>query len=149
MKKTFIALMLFVLLFLIIIFSVNKSITTNKSENAKEITVNMYNNNAKDSIIFTDTTDLKEIMSVIQRTNKIKCVDLPTHSDSLQNDCKIDIEIIYTNNKKDTIYFSENKEKVYRFLKTKGSSGDSGYVIGNNALLYSFLINKISENNQH
>jgi len=72
-----------------------------------------------------ESTSLLDILKDVRtKTNRY-----PEHLAGMQNDPKYTIEIAYADGTVDKIYSTENQVRFYRFIDTKGSSGDRGYII--------------------
>ena len=107
--------------------------------NISEIIITFYKDSEPFSHTFSERERIEEIAKNIQCTKITRIERFPNHTNSMQNDSHYYIEIVYRNGKTDEIKFSENKRIIFRFLNTKGPSGDRGYVKGENDTLYEFI----------
>ena len=100
------------------------------------ITINPLSNSQLISI--QDREEQNKIYELISQVQNVNVIRFPRHYESVQIDYNFYIKIIYKDGKYD--YFKGlSNHKIYRFLRTKGSSGDAGYISGTNKELWKYL----------
>ena len=134
MKKklilVFLVIFLYVIGFLVYkLYLNNISILSGDARNVEKITVikDMYSSSDMRILSNTESEPLLNALKAV-RTMMIKH---PKHLESMTCDSKYVIEIAYTDGKVDKIYSTEIGVKFFRFIKTKGPDGDSGYILTN------------------
>jgi hypothetical protein len=80
-----------------------------------------------------------EVLEIFQRTYNITTTRYPSHGESMQANSILDIIILYNNGSTEVIHTCEISTRFYRFLETKGSLRDLGYIVGTNDSVWSFV----------
>jgi len=91
-----------------------------------------------------DRQSIMQVFNIIQKTYDITTNRHPSHNDSMQADSKLDIVILYKSGNTEVIHTCEIPTRFYRFLDTKGGSGDLGYIIGTNDSIWGFVEDKVT-----
>lgn len=144
MKKLLVILILTTcaVLLVIIVTKINcfgeKKILGNENDIDK-ITLILNSTQEKRTKEFSDEQSIMRLFDIIQKTHDVSINRYLGHEDSMQADSKFDIVIIFKNGTTEFIRACENPIHIYKFLDTKGSSGDLGYITGTNEDLWSFV----------
>ena len=120
----------------------NVEILTGKKENVIMVTINIYKNSSfqntsKSQVIIKDREIINELFEYVENVENITVDRFPTHANSLQFDVDFNLKFSYIDNHFDSIFIS--KDYVYRFLRTKGNSNDSGYIIGKSEKIWEYI----------
>ena len=86
-----------------------------------------------------DYLEIKQVYKILKETTKINVNKHPRHAESIQWNSKFNVCFEYNNGEKDEFFATEKYGGILRFLNTKGSSGDSGYIIGINEKLWEYI----------
>ena len=92
-------------------------------------------------IIVEDKNEISKIFNILLQTTDIINDRHPSHLESMQHDPKFIIDIKYNNGKTDNLFASPRTNYIGRFLNSKGSSGDPGYRIGKNQMIWDYVLN--------
>ncbi len=134
MKKKIILVVILVLLFFVgflvyNLFLNNNPMLSGDVKNVVRITVIKDMCGLPETKILSNTES--ELLLNALKAVRTTTVKHPKHFESMQNDPKYAIEIAYIDGTVDKIYSTETRVKFFRFIDTKGPSGDSGYIISN------------------
>ena len=108
----------------------------------KSIVVTVYpcDESKKATRTIDDASEIEKIYNMLSKTNEIKNNRHPSHAISVQWDPKFEINVLYKDGKSEHIFSTEATEFVCKYLNSKGSSGDSGYRIGKNQLIWEYIM---------
>jgi hypothetical protein len=106
-------------------------LVTGKAEDVLKITATKdIFDLAKKTTIDISPADAKDVFNEL-RSAKTKAFKHPKHLESRPEDTKYTIMVYYSNGKSDMIQTAGDTLHWFRFLNTKWSDGDPGYVISN------------------
>ena len=111
-------------------------------ENIKNITVTVYpcDDEKKEIRTVDDTYEIEKLYNMLKETTKIRNNRHPSHAVSVQWDPKFEIDILYKNGESEHIFSTEAIGFVCKYLNSKGSSGDSGYRMGKNQMIWEYVM---------
>ena len=143
-SKLLICLTIFICVLVVILYLAvfNVEILTGKKENVIMVTINIYKNSSfqntsKSQVIIKDRKIINELFEYVENVENITVDRFPTHANSLQFDVDFNLKFSYIDNHFDNIFIS--KDYVYRFLRTRGNSNDSGYIIGKSEKIWEYI----------
>jgi len=139
-KKTIlICILLLIVISIIVVYQLTKvDFLTGEANNVKKVIITMEPDTKPRTIIIDDEDKILKIYDLIKQTKNISVKKYPSHSESIQTDSRFQIEIIY-DDKSDLISSTENYQRIYRQLDSKGSSGDYGHISGENVYIWDYL----------
>ena len=86
--------------------------------------------------------EIEYVYSLLMKTQVVNVNQHPAHYQSIQSDLEFIIRLEYINGEMDEIGdFNRLHEEIFRFLDTKGSSGDLGFIVGSNEEIWKFIEN--------
>ena len=108
----------------------------------KSIVVTVYpcDESKKETITIDDASEIEKIYNMLIKTNEIKNNRHPSHVISVQWDPKFEINVLYKDGKSEHIFSTEATGFVCKYLNSKGSSGDSGYRMGKNHMIWEYVM---------
>lgn len=108
----------------------------------KSIVVTVYpcDELKKETRTIDDASEIEKIYNMLSETHEIKNNRHPSHAISVQWDPKFEIDVLYKGGKSEHIFSTEATGFVCKYLNSKGSSGDSGYRIGKNQMIWKYII---------
>ena len=146
MKKRILISLILILLLLLSLFvywynysgnMVSKGIT-----DIKNIVVTVYpcDVEKKKTVTIEDAKEIEKIYNMLSETNEIKNNRHPSHAISVQWDPKFEIDVLYKDGKNEHIFSTEAIGFICKYLNSKGSSGDSGYRMGKNQMIWEYVM---------
>jgi len=116
------------------------SMVSQDVKNVDSIVIAMYPYDTN-KIIVEDKNEINKIFNILLQTTDITNDRHPSHLESMQHDPQFIIDIKYHNGKKDNLFASPRTNYIGRFLNSKGNSGDPGYRIGKNRMIWDYVLN--------
>ena len=143
-KRILISLVLILLALLVFIYWYNYSgeMVSKGIEDIKNIIVTVYpcDETKKETITIDEANEIEKIYNILSETNEIKNNRHPSHAISVQWDPKFEIDILYKNGESEHIFSTEAIGFICKYLNSKGSSGDSGYRMGKNQMIWEYVM---------
>ena len=115
------------------------SLVSQDVKNVECIIIAMYPYDTNKTIV-EDKNEINKIFNILLQTTDITNDRHPSHLESMQHDPKFIIDIKYNDGKIDNLFASPHTNYIGRFLNSKGSSGDPGYRIGKNQMIWDYVL---------
>lgn len=128
-KKFILLIILFIIVFLIAFIVFNENFVSQNCSNIERISITLCNGTRNRNIIIKESDELKRFYEYLNDTKQVNVCRYPSHSESIQFDPKFEIKVVYKNKTTD-IYALSEKNNIIKFLNSKGTSGDRGYIVG-------------------
>ena len=108
----------------------------------KNIVITVYpcDESKKEIIKIDDVSEIEKIYNMLKEKTKIRNNRHPSHAVSAQWDPKFEIDVLYKDGKSEHIFSTEAMGFVCKYLNSKGSSGDFGYRIGKNQMIWEYVM---------
>lgn len=84
--------------------------------------------------------EIEKVYNILKETSNIRNNRYPSHAVSVQWDPKFIIDIVYGDGETDHIFSTEANGAICKYLNSKGSSGDRGYRLGKNQLIWDYIL---------
>lgn len=99
--------------------------------------IDTHNNYQETTVELENTNDIALVFSLLKQ-DRTRTTRRPDHNQSIQLDYDAVLRITYIDNHIDEVYVTNHL--TYRFLSTKGGSGDPGFVMAKNNEIYAVLL---------
>lgn len=117
-----------------------KFVSQNPNEIEKiTITHYPYDKNKLYIDVIKDKSQIEKIYNILAGTENIKKDRYPSHAESVQWDSKFIIDIDYCDGKQENIFSAERNGSICKILNNKGTSGDRGYMLGENKQIWEYV----------
>ena len=122
---------------------------TQKSANLERVIIFLYPtnifidlNNIRDTITvpIIERAEMERLHNLVKITKRDTLNRWPRHAESVQWDPKFLILFEYRDGKTDKVFATERAGNICSLLKTKGGSGDPGYISGNNEAIWEYIL---------
>ena len=136
-----------ILIFLIILslfvywYNYSGNMVSKDITDIKSIVVTVYpcDETKKETRTIDNSNEIEKIYNVLSETSKIQNNRHPSHAISVQWDPKFEIDILYKNGESEHIFSTEAIGFICKYLNSKGSSGDFGYRMGKNQMIWEYV----------
>ena len=112
---------------------------TGKRENVTKMIITYGIGEEGETYVITEKNEMKEIWDILAKTKDLEINKYPQHAESVQWDPQFRIIIEYSNGAQQMYASTEVYGRVFRFLKSKGGTGDPGYMVGDNEELWQYI----------
>jgi len=112
---------------------------TQTVENIERIAV-MLDSGDQKTIHLTEQPQIEHIYSLLEETTVIGIEEHPGHSTHPMWGSHFIILLEYQDGGVDEFHTAENPELILRLLDTRGGSGDRGFIIGINEILWEYIL---------
>ena len=129
-----------VIIISVFLWSENQRFLSQKIDNLEKVVVILepYELGKNRVVYTTERSEVEQIYDLVRETSRLRINKYPQHLESIQWDSDIAIHFEYRNGDKDEFYIKKNGA-IVRFLDTRGSSNDPGYIIGLNEKLWEHI----------
>ena len=87
----------------------------------------------------TERSEMEILYKLLRETTSVRVYRNPQHSESVQWDSMFSIHFVYRDGEADEFFATEINGNIVRFLNTTGNSGDPGFIIGSNEMLWKYI----------
>ena len=143
-KKYWYLIIVFILIVLLVgvyMYRSSGEFVSQSVRDVETITVTLYpfDEAKKVTKIIDSENETEKIYKMLKETSNIQKNRYPSHAESIQWDHKFEIDIKYLDGKTDHIFSTEAPGSVCQYLTSKGISGDKGYMLGENRLIWKYV----------